>query len=82
MSNYISGAVQSNFGDKKVVIGNLVMDDGAATAWVTGLDQIDFACVNAITAGTYQPRWTASGGSLTIVTAASGTSFNVLVVGR
>jgi len=82
MSNYLSGVVQSNFGDKKVTFATLISDDGAVGAISTGYDEIDFVALSPTTEATYTPRYTLSGGSLTIVTAASGTSFKVMIVGR
>ena len=84
MSNYLSDIVRSNFGDKNVVFATLIMDDGSGgDAVVTGMDQISHANLVQTTAGDdSDERWSVSGGSLTVTTASSGTSFKAMIVGR
>ena len=82
MANYMSMIVQSAFGDKKVTFAQLINDDGAVGAISTGYDQIDFVAISPTTASTYTPRYSVSAGALTIATAASGTSFKVMIIGR
>ena len=82
MANYVSGAVYSAFGSRRVMFGNLVCDDGAGTVDGCGFDNIDFVTVCNKTAAIYIPPYTLSGGTITIVSCAAGSSFNVMIVGR
>ena len=82
MSNYLSGVVDSNFGDKKVKFATCINDEGAVGAVVTGFNNIDFVSFSPNTAGDYVPHYSVSGGSITLTTATSGSSYKVMIVGR
>ena len=83
MANYLTDTTNSVFGDRRVVFGTIVMDDSNTGLGVfTGLTKINYADVSPNTGGSYKPHWTDSSGYLAITTAASASSFRVMIIGR
>ena len=83
MSNYITNVVQANFGTKRVQIGLIVMDDSNTGSNIdTGMNNIDYVAVSPKTAGAYMPHVSFTTGSIAIITAASGSSYYAMIIGR
>lgn len=83
MSNYLSDTVSTVFGDKRIIIGTLVLDDGyGGSAAQPGMANVDFAIAHGkggTAADCAQMTYVSSG--FKPLTGASGLSFKVMVIG-
>lgn len=85
MSNYMTNTVTTVFGDKRIVIGTMVVDDGdpamGGLAVQLGLANVDFCIGHGKDSTADCAQMTYVSGGAVPLSAASGLSFKVFAMG-